>query len=59
MPGRLPSFRTPSNDVPNRVVRTRYGLRESETKPRKPATNDQSIVTYAHPGRGVSGESSN
>ena len=58
MPGRLPSFQAPSSAPQGRVVRTRYGLRESETK--RPKSNEKSsIFTYSEPGHGPNGESSN
>lgn len=59
MANRVPNFKAPQNPNPApRLVRTRYGLREPETKP-QPLKKEASIFSYERPGRGVSGESSN
>ena len=44
------------HQVKGRKVVARFGLRESKTKK---MPKDQSIFTYAQPGRGAQGESSN
>lgn len=46
----------PPRQEPGRNVASRFVLRESKTKKTR---KDQSIFTYAHPGHGVQGESSN